>query len=92
MISKDLLNLINFSSYFFKSNVGPLPNNCIATVGGKKMLKKVDETWLTEDICEKAVCAFDTNGNAIIKKQREVCNAVCQPVSKSFRRELKTTS
>lgn len=45
------------------------------------MLKKVDETWPTEDVCEKAVCAFDTNGNPIIKKQREVCNAICQPVS-----------
>lgn len=45
------------------------------------MLKKVDETWPTDDVCEKAVCAFDTNGTPVIKKQREVCNAVCQPVS-----------
>lgn len=77
---EDSLNLIN---YLLIPNLGPPPNNCIATVGGKKMLKKVDETWLTEDVCEKAVCAFDTNGNPVIKKQREVCNVVCQPVSRS---------
>lgn len=44
-------------------------------------MKQVDEAWPTEDVCEKAVCAFDTNGNPIIKKQREVCNVICQPVS-----------
>lgn len=63
---------------------GPPPNSCIATVGGMKVLKKVDETWLTEDVCEKAVCAFDTNGRPVIKKQREVCNTICQPVSIVF--------
>jgi hypothetical protein len=60
---------------------GSPPNNCIATVAGKKILKKVDEAWPTEDVCVKAVCAFDTNGDAVIKTQREVCNVVCQPVS-----------
>lgn len=63
---------------------GPPPNNCIATVGGKKILKKVDEAWPTDDVCVKAVCAFDTNGNPIIKAQREACNAICQAVSLSF--------
>ena len=63
---------------------GPPPNTCIATIAGKKVLKKVDEVWPTDDKCVKAVCAFDTNGDAIIKTQREVCNVICQPVSHFF--------
>lgn len=61
--------------------VGPPPNNCIATINGKKILKKMDELWMTEDVCVKAQCAFDTNGNPIIKAQRENCNVICQAVS-----------
>jgi hypothetical protein len=41
----------------------------------------MDELWMTEDVCEKAQCAFDTNGEPIIKTQREVCNTICQAVS-----------
>lgn len=41
----------------------------------------MDETWMTEDVCVKAQCAFDTNGNPIIKTQQEICNVVCKPVS-----------
>ena len=48
------------------------------------MLKKVDEAWLTEDVCVKGVCAFDTNGNPVIKTQREACNTICQPVSQAI--------
>lgn len=60
---------------------GPPSDNCIATIAGKKVLKKNEESWLTEDVCVKAVCAFDTNGNPIVKTQRETCTAVCQAVS-----------
>ena len=60
--------------------IGPPPNNCIATINGKKILKKMDELWLTEDVCVKAQCAFDTNGNPLIKTQREDCNVICQAV------------
>lgn len=55
-------------------------DNCIATFGGKKVLKKIEESWLTEDVCAKAVCAFDTNGNPIIKTIRETCTNICQAV------------
>lgn len=48
------------------------------------MLKKVDETWPSSDVCVKNVCAFDTNGSAIIKEQRETCKVVCQAVSLSW--------
>lgn len=41
----------------------------------------MDELWMTEDVCVKAQCAFDTNGNPIIKAQRENCNVICQAVS-----------
>lgn len=41
----------------------------------------MDETWMTEDVCVKAQCAFDTNGNPTIKTQQEICNVVCKPVS-----------
>lgn len=66
---------------YFARQKGPPPNVCIATVGGKKMLKKVDEKWPTGDVCAKNICAFDTNGDAIIKELRETCNVVCQAVS-----------
>ena len=40
-----------------------------------------------DDACVKAQCAFDTNGNPIIKTQREICNTICQAVSQC-RREV----
>ena len=61
--------------------LGPPLNKCIATINGKKILKNMDETWMTEDVCVKAQCAFDTNGRPIIKTQREICDVVCKPVS-----------
>lgn len=62
-------------------HTGPPPDGCVATVNGKKILKKMDEIWPTDDACVKAQCVFDTNGNPIIKTQREICNTICQAVS-----------
>ena len=45
----------------------------------------MDEIWPTDDACVKAQCAFDTNGNPIIKTQREICNTICQAVSQYSR-------
>ncbi|KAL7040824.1 hypothetical protein ACKWTF_000531 [Chironomus riparius] len=56
----------------------PPPDRCVATINGNKILKKMDEIWPTDDACVKAQCAFDTNGNPIIKTQREICNTICQ--------------
>lgn len=64
--------------YFIKE---PPSNNCIAIINGKNVMKKPDENWKTADPCLSESCAFDTNGNPIIKPVRKTCNNICVAVS-----------
>lgn len=59
----------------------PPGTHCIATIGGKKVLKKVDEIWSSGDPCLIEQCRFDTNGDPVVKSKKETCNNVCQLVS-----------
>lgn len=59
----------------------PPESHCIATVGGKKVLKKIEESWPTANVCVTEQCRYDTNGNPVVKSTEQNCITVCQLVS-----------
>lgn len=73
--------LLSFNCSHLTLPLVPPKDYCIATIEGKKVLKSVKDKWQTEDVCVKAQCLFDNNGNPSIVNQSEICNVICRAVS-----------